>query len=98
MRKEEVVKLLKDNMEQIKKFGVKNVGIFGSSVRDELNDNSDIDLVIEFERVSLKNFIELVEFLENLFNKPVDILTPKGVESIRIKSIKERIKKEIEYV
>ena len=79
---------------------MKKVGIFGSAVRNELNKDSDIDIFVEFEKgkATMKNFIHLIEFLENLFQRKVDILTEEGIESIRIKYIKERIKKEIEYV
>ena len=100
MRKEDVIRLLRENMEKIKEFGVKKIGIFGSAVRDELKENSDIDVVVEFERgkATFENFGGLVEFLEELFNREVDILTPRGIESIRIKSVRERIKKEVEYV
>ncbi len=100
MRKKEVVELLRQNRDKLKEFGVKRVGIFGSAVRDELREDSDIDLVVEFEknRGGLRDFGGVVEFFETLFKREVDVLTPRGIESIRIKSIKERIKREIEYV
>ena len=100
MRKRDVVELLRQNRDKLKEFGVKRVGIFGSAVRDELRDDSDIDLIVEFEegKGNLFNFYDFVEFVENLFGRKVDVLTPLGVESIRIKSVKERIKKEVEYV
>ena len=100
MKKEKTIKILKENMSEIKKFGVKRIGIFGSVARDEADGKSDIDFVVEFEKgkAVFKNFAGLVRFLENLFGREVDILTPGGIESIRIKSIKERIKKEVEYV
>ena len=100
MRRDEVIKLLRENMERIRKFGVKRIGIFGSAARDELGEDSDIDIIIEFEenRGGFKDFAGVVEFLEKLFNREVDVLTPWGIESIRIKSVKERIKREAEYV
>ena len=100
MRRDDVVNTVKENMEKIKSFGVKRVGIFGSVSRDEADENSDIDFVVEFEkdRGGMKDFVGVIDYLENLFGKEVDVLTPSGVESIRIKSVKERIKKEILYV
>ena len=100
MRKEEIVKILRENINTIKKFGVKRIGIFGSAARDELRENSDIDLVVEFEknRGGMKDFIGLIEFLESIFSRRVDILTPGGVECIRIKSVRKKIKEELEYV
>ncbi len=100
MRKAEVVRILRENMGEIKKFGVRRIGIFGSAVRDELREDSDIDIVVEFERGkgTFENFGGLVEFLERLFGREVDILTPGGIESIRIRTVRERIRGEVEYV
>ena len=56
-------------MEKIEEFGVKRIGIFGSAARDDLREDSDIDMVVEFEkgRGGFKDFGGLVEFLENLY-------------------------------
>ena len=100
MNKEEIIRKIRENRKKIESFGVKKIGIFGSIVRGEAKKDSDIDIVVEFERgkASFKNFCALVDFLEELFGRKVDILTPDGIESIRIKHVKEEIKREIEYV
>jgi len=55
--------------------------------------------VVEFEKgkATFKNFSGLVEYLEKLFGREVDILTPTGIETIRINEIKEEIKKGVIY-
>ncbi|MGC8650976.1 MAG: nucleotidyltransferase family protein [Hydrogenobaculum sp.] len=100
LNKDDVILILRSNMKQIKKFGVKRIGMFGSAARNELREGSDIDIVVEFEkgRGGFRDFGGLVEFLERLLGRKVDILTPSGIESIKIKSVKERIKKELKYV
>ncbi len=100
MKKEEILNLLRSHKKELEKFGVKKIGIFGSFIRGEASSGSDVDVVVEFEKgkATFKNFGGLVEYLENLFGRPVDILTPYGIESIRIEYIKEAIKKEVEYV
>jgi predicted nucleotidyltransferase len=100
MEKEEVIKKIQENMDKIKNFGVKRIGIFGSVVKGKVKEKSDIDFVVEFEKgkATFKNVCGLIDFLEELFGKKVDILTPDGIESIRIKHIRENIKKEVEYV
>ena len=100
MNKEEILKKLRENKEEIKKFGVEKIGIFGSFARDEAKENSDIDIVVKFERgkATFKNVAGLIDFFEELFNRKVDLLTPDGIESIRIKDVKEGIKRDIIYV
>ena len=100
MNKEEILKRIRENREKIRSFGVKKMGIFGSTVRGEMTDRSDIDFVVEFERgkATFKNVCGLIDFLEELFGRKVDILTPDGIDSIRIKHVRAEIKREIEYV
>ena len=100
MNKEEVLKRIRENRKKIRSFGVKKMGIFGSAVRGEMTDRSDIDFVVEFERgkATFKNVCGLIDFLEELFGRKVDILTPDGIDSIRIKHVREEIKRVIEYV
>lgn len=101
MDKKEIIKLLRENMETMRKvYGVRRIGIFGSAVRNELTSNSDIDIVVEFEpdRISFKTYGGLVIFLEKLLGREIDLITPDGINNIRIKSVKREIKKETEYV
>ena len=100
MNNEDIIRLLKEHKKDIEKFGVKRIGIFGSFRRSENNEDSDVDIVVEFKKGmgTFKNFGGLVEYLESLLKRDVDILTPMGIESIRIKEIKEKIKKEVLYV
>jgi len=79
-------------------FKVKKIGLFGSYAQNQANEDSDIDLIIEFyEPIGLK-FILLCDYLENLFNKRVDVLTPEGLKSIRVKKVVDNILNSIEYV
>jgi hypothetical protein len=64
------------------KFGVKEIGLFGSYVRDEADENSDIDILIDFEseKESFDNFMSAYEVLEKQFsNQKVEIVTKKGL-------------------
>jgi len=99
MDRKNIIELLNKNKNELKKFGVKRIGIFGSFSRDEGSEDSDIDILVEFEKgkATFKNFIGLIDYLENLFGRSVDVLTPAGIESIRIDEIKEEIKRGIVY-
>jgi len=95
---EVILKSLKDKKDILKKYGVKRIGLFGSYTKGLQKRNSDIDLVVEFEKPSFDNFMELTFYLEKLFGRKVDILTPDGVKSIRVKKVAEDIKRSIIYV
>jgi len=100
MDSKEIIELIRMHKRELEKFGVKRIGIFGSFARGEASGESDIDVVVEFERGkgTFKNFGGLVEYLENLFGRSVDVLTPAGIESIRNDEIKKSIKQGIIYV
>ena len=100
-KKEDVFFLLMQNKEKLTSmFGVKRIGVFGSAIRNELKENSDIDVIVELERgkARIRNVVELERFLQDLFGRKVDLLTFYGVRSIRIPWIRDRILKEVVYV
>ena len=97
LTKHEILDTIRKHRDILLKYKVREIGLFGSFVRGEQEDKSDIDLVVDFEEPSIENFMGLSSFLENLFGKKVEILTPAGVESIRINHIKEEIKRSIVY-
>jgi predicted nucleotidyltransferase len=79
--KEDVFTLLRLNGEQLRRFGVGRISVFGSFARGEPGDDSDVDILVEFEpgRESFNNFLALAEFLEELFGRKVDLLTPESL-------------------
>jgi hypothetical protein len=101
-----ILEALEKNKEILKKYRVKKIGLFGSFVRGEQKKNSDIDLVVEFDLDSFgpefkglyDTYVKLFDYLENLFGRKVEILTPISIETIRIKEVAEEIKKSIVYV
>ncbi len=79
------------------KYGIKEMGVFGSYVRGEEKKQSDIDILVEFEnhaRVSLLDFIRLEHAIEDLLGVKVDL-----VEKSTLKPrIGKRILREIRYI
>lgn len=59
---------------------------------------SDIDFLVEFEEPTFDNFMNLIDSLEALFRRKVEILTPEGVNSIRVKEMADSIRKSVVYV
>ncbi|MHA1466237.1 MAG: nucleotidyltransferase family protein [Candidatus Heimdallarchaeaceae archaeon] len=76
-----ILKILHNNMTTIQSFGIMNIGVFGSYVRDMQENLSDLDLLIEFEpgKKSFDNFINLLNFLEDLLQIKVDLVTKKAL-------------------
>ena len=73
-------KILKEHEMEIKsRFSVRKIGIFGSYVRGEEKETSDIDVLVEFEEPTFRNFMGLAFFLEELFGKKVGLVTTKGL-------------------
>ncbi|MBA7691832.1 hypothetical protein ES703_100387 [subsurface metagenome] len=99
LTREKIIETLREELPFLKKeFGVKKIGIFGSFAIGRQNKESDIDIVVEFEKSIGLAFMDLADYLENLFNKTVEILTPDGIRSIRVKKIAQSIKESIIYV
>jgi uncharacterized protein len=66
------LKNLKPNLE--KQYGVTKIGIFGSIARNEIHENSDVDVVVEMREPDLFYMVHIKETLEEKFNRPVDII------------------------
>ena len=63
----------------ISTYGLKNIAIFGSYSRNQQNDASDLDILVEFSRPVGIEFIDLAEELEVLLNIKVDLVSRSGV-------------------
>jgi predicted nucleotidyltransferase len=64
-----------------KEHGVRRLRIFGSAARGEERPDSDVDLIVEFDRPT--GFIELLRFerlLSDFFARPVDLVTEPGLD------------------
>ena len=94
--KKDIKRLIANNSNTITNYGIKRIGLFGSWVLGQQKQNSDVDLLIEFnkDQKTYKNFIAFSDFIEKLFEKKVDLLTPESLSP----HIAPYIKKEVEYV
>lgn len=99
LTKEKIAEILREKYPYlIARYGVKRLGLFGSYARGEQTEDSDVDLVAEFERPIGLNFIEFAEYIENILGKKADILTPEGVRRITVQKIARNIEQSIIYV
>ena len=95
MSKDQVLDLLSQHRgEMAERFGVKNLAIFGSVVRGEASQASDVDVLVEFTgRATFDGFMDLKFYLEDLLHTQVDLVTNKALrESMRAEIQREMIR------
>ena len=74
-------KLLKQKPVLAEKYKVKEIGIFGSLVRGEQGESSDIDILVEFsEPIGLFAFIDLEDYLSEILAAKVDLVSKKALK------------------
>ena len=69
--------------EVCRRYGVKELSLFGSSARGEMRPESDVDIMVEFEpgvRIGVIKFESLVDELEALAGRRVDLVTKRGLK------------------
>ncbi|MEE8329347.1 MAG: nucleotidyltransferase family protein [Thermodesulfovibrionia bacterium] len=93
--KDKILKVLEDLKETLKeKYKVKGIGIFGSVVREEQKETSDIDVLVDFEEdADLFDLMGLALFLEEKLNQKVDVVSKRALRE----DIKEGVLKEVAY-
>ena len=94
MKKEIALQTIRDHMEEIKKFHVISLAIFGSVARDEATEKSDIDILVEFDPeaiVGLFQFFDLKEYLSKILGCEVDLGTFRSLR----KEFRETVFKEM---
>ena len=99
MTREKVIDILRKELPYLSsECGVKKIGLFGSYAKGTPVKGSDVDILAEFERPIGLKFVAFVEYLEKVLGGEVDVLTPAGIETIRVKELATAIKESIVYV
>lgn len=79
-------------------FGVRKMRLFGSFANDTANESSDVDLIVDFDRPIGLRFVDLVEYLEVLLGRKVDLLTSAGLRGIRLPAVARKIEESVIHV
>jgi len=92
MRRQKILKILAENQSEIgSRFGVASLSLFGSVARDEAATESDVDILVTFTKTpGIFGFLELKEYLENLLQCSVDLVTKNALK----KQFREQILQE----
>jgi len=94
--KDEILKILDGLKEKLKeKYKVRSIGVFGSVIRGEQKETSDIDILVEFEDdADLFDLMGIELFLEEKLNQKVDVISKRALRE----EIREGVLKEVAYL
>ena len=95
MRRQKILKILVEHSKEIEsRFGVASLSLFGSVARDEATVKSDVDILVTFVQTpGIFDFLELKEYLENILQCSVDLVTRNALK----KQFREQILQEAIY-
>jgi predicted nucleotidyltransferase len=96
MEREHIIKIINSQLPALRdQYKVKRLGLFGSAARGEVGEESDIDILVEFESpIGFFDFIRLENLLSKALGKKVDLVSRKAIKP----ALKDAIFKEIIYV
>ena len=95
MRQNDVLQvLLQFRQDKQDEFGIIRIGVFGSAARDQMSDESDIDVVVELTEPDLLTLVGIKQELESLFHRSVDIVRYRDKMN---SFLKRRIEQEAVY-
>jgi predicted nucleotidyltransferase len=81
MNRAQIFRMLTERKPEIRtRYGVKRLALFGSAARDEMDQSSDVDVLVEFAGpATFGAYMDLKFYLEDLFGRPVDLVTDKAL-------------------
>ncbi len=93
LRRDDILKTLREQRTSLAVFGVANLRLFGSFARDEGRDDSDVDLLVEFNRpIGLFEFVRLQRRLAQIVGHRVDLVTPAALKpALRDRILREAV-------
>ena len=99
LTREELIEKLRKESDNLKTdFGVRRIAIFGSFADNTQTSTSDVDVVVELDRPLGFKFFDLIERLEKILGKKIDILTADALKTMRVKEVARSIEGSLLYV
>jgi len=94
--KEEILKILEEELPLLRqKYGISKIGLFGSYSRGDQDAESDIDLLVQFERpIGFFKFVAIEEYLKEKLGGKVELVTEDALKQV----IRPYVMKEVVYV
>lgn len=99
LTKNKIIQVLRKEQSYLREqFGVKKIAIFGSFAQGRAHQKSDIDIFIQFNKSPGMRFFDLMDYLDKKLGCKTDVLTEKGLSSIRVRRVAQEIKRTLVYV
>lgn len=80
MNQKKILKRIQGKRDDLRRFGVRRLGLFGSSARGDATKSSDLDFVVEFNKKSFDAYMGLKTYLEDLFHHDVDLVLMDAIK------------------
>ncbi|MDR1385639.1 MAG: nucleotidyltransferase family protein [Planctomycetaceae bacterium] len=93
-QREYIFKKLKESKPFLEaNYNINRLGVFGSYSRDEYTEESDVDILVEYSKpLSLFKVVEMVDYLQNILSKKVDLVSKKDIkDSLKLRILNEVI-------
>jgi len=92
---DDMIRAISQNAGEIRRdFGVARLGVFGSRARGDATADSDLDVLVEFEHPTFRNYMGLKHYLEQLLGVTVDLVSAAALKPV----LKEHVMREVKYV
>jgi predicted nucleotidyltransferase len=78
--RDSIINALEHHREHIRRLGVRRLGLFGSAARGENTSRSDLDFLVEFEHKSFDSYMDVKDFLEQIFSRPADLVITEALK------------------
>jgi len=80
MTRDDILATIRANEARLRELSVRELDLFGSFVRGDATDASDIDFLVEFEDKTFDNYLDTKELLETLFGRKVDLVIKSNIK------------------
>ncbi len=80
MTRDDILATIRENEKGLRALSVRELALFGSFVRGDATDASDIDFLVEFEYKTFDNYLDTKELLEGLFGRKVDLVIKSNIK------------------
>jgi len=79
LNSKEIIKKIEEKSNDIKKYNVKKIGLFGSFAKNKQHKKSDIDIIVNFDKETFDNYMDLLFLLERMFKRKIDLVIEKDL-------------------